>query len=398
MSIGTTPNIAAKSLAAMFAVQTTASLAMFGVAVIAPAAAPDIGVAPELIGTFTAIAYGVGMFAGLPTGPLCERFGAIRLSQIVLFLAFAGVAVLTFSSPAAALISAVLLGFCYGPVNPVSTQVLAQVAPARSRPLYFSVKQAGMPVGGAVGGAVLPVLVAYFDWRIAILCTGIVALGIAAAIQPLRGTFDSDLQKDTPLRLGSVAAPLRLIWQSPPLRRLTLVGFVFSGCQVSVATFYVVYLTSAMSMTLLQAGLVYTYMQTAAIFARLFWGALADRIIPARVVLFMLGIGTALFCVSATMQTSDMNFWLFGALSAALGVTSHGWNGVVISELVKFTPDGRTADAASGLQFLNLGGVAIVPPIFGLIVTTSGYTAAFWSTGAATCLAAFVALTLRPPR
>ena len=57
-------------LVATSSLQVMVSLTMFGVAVIAPVAAPDIGVEATLIGTFTAIAYGAGISAAFLTGAL----------------------------------------------------------------------------------------------------------------------------------------------------------------------------------------------------------------------------------------------------------------------------------------------------------------------------------------
>ncbi|MCG8548041.1 MAG: MFS transporter, partial [Alphaproteobacteria bacterium] len=107
---------AISALAATFAVQTLASMVLFGVAVIAPVAAPDFGVDANLIGTYTAIAYGAATLAGLLTGVFADRFGAIRVSQTIMVLALAGCALLTLSAPLAAVASAVVLGFAYGPV------------------------------------------------------------------------------------------------------------------------------------------------------------------------------------------------------------------------------------------------------------------------------------------
>ena len=96
-------------LVATSSLQVMVSLTMFGVAVIAPVAAPDIGVEATLIGTFTAIAFGAGMLAALLTGAFSDRFGAIRVGQTMMALAFLGVACLALSSPVSALLSAVLL-------------------------------------------------------------------------------------------------------------------------------------------------------------------------------------------------------------------------------------------------------------------------------------------------
>ena len=126
-------------LVATSSLQVMVSLTMFGVAVIAPVAAPDIGVEANLIGTFIAIAYGAGMLAALLTGAFSDRFGAIRVGQTMMALAFLGVACLALSSPVAALLSAVLLGISYGPINPLSTHILARVVAEPRRPLFFSI-------------------------------------------------------------------------------------------------------------------------------------------------------------------------------------------------------------------------------------------------------------------
>ncbi len=76
--------LAVPALVGTFGIQTLAATAMFGVSVLAPAAAPDIGVEATHVGTFTAIAYGSGLVAGLIAGALADRYGAIRVSQLTM--------------------------------------------------------------------------------------------------------------------------------------------------------------------------------------------------------------------------------------------------------------------------------------------------------------------------
>ncbi len=87
---GNGERLAVPALAATFAVQTIAAMAMFGVSVIAPVAAADIGVDAILIGTFTGLAYGSGLVVGLLSGRLADRFGALRASQATMLFALAG--------------------------------------------------------------------------------------------------------------------------------------------------------------------------------------------------------------------------------------------------------------------------------------------------------------------
>ena len=384
------------ALLATFGVQTLASMTMFGVAVIAPVAAPAIGVDATLIGSFTAFAYACGTIAGLLTAALTDRYGAIRVCQATMVLAFLGTIALTLSTLATAILSAMLLGLCYGPVNPVSTQILARVAPTNSRPLFFSIKQTGVPAGTALAGALLPLLVISFGWQTAIIATGGVALLVAIAIQPLRGGLDAIRQPDRKLRPGNLASPLKLVWQDADLRCLAISGFVYSGCQVAIMAFYVLFLTSALGMSLTKAGLIYTVLQVGAIVGRLFWGALADRFLTSKNVLVGLGLLTALTILASAHQASDLAIWTIGVISFVLGLTSHGWNGVFFSELVRLTPSELTGEAAGGMQFANLAGVALVPPLFGLVVTFSGYMAAFSAISIAMALAAiYLKLKLR---
>jgi MFS family permease len=74
-------------LAAMLAVLTTSSMAVTVIAVLAPAAAPEIGVDATRIGDYTAIVYLFATLSGAVTGALVGRFGAIRVCQITMLLA-----------------------------------------------------------------------------------------------------------------------------------------------------------------------------------------------------------------------------------------------------------------------------------------------------------------------
>ena len=182
--------LAVPALVGTFGIQTLAATAMFGVSVVAPAAAPDIGVEAPHVGTFTAVAFGSGLVAGLIAGALADRYGAIRVSQLTMIFAFLACCLFALGTPWAALASAIALGLCYGPVNPASTHILARVVPERSRPLYFSIKQTGMPAGAALAGATLPTLVDQFGWQTAILVAGGAAVLIGICVQPLRQPID----------------------------------------------------------------------------------------------------------------------------------------------------------------------------------------------------------------
>ena len=360
--------LAVPALVGTFGIQTLAATAMFGVSVVAPAAAPDIGVEATHVGTFTAIAYGSGLVAGLIAGALADRYGAIRVSQLTMIFAFLACCFFAFGTPWAAFASAIALGLCYGPVNPASTHILARVVPERSRPLYFSIKQTGMPAGAALAGATLPTLVDQFGWQTAILVAGGAAVLIGICVQPLRQPIDRQRDSEREIKFGSLWTPLSVVWHASRLRSLAFMGFVYSGSQVTIMTLYVVYLTSELTMSLTLAGVIYMVLQISAVVGRLFWGAIGDRLVASRKLLVLIGLGSAVFCALSGFYSIEWPIWAIASVSFLLGITTSGWNGLFFSELVKHAPKGKTGEAAGGLQFATLSGVMIFPAVFGVLI------------------------------
>lgn len=369
---------AAPAVSSMLGVTTMTSMSVFTVAVFAPAAAKDIGVEATTIGAFTSIVYLIAMGSGLVSSAMTDRYGAIRVCQATMLFAALGMAAFTIATPWAAVLAAVLLGMGYGPVNPVSAQVLMGVSTPRWRPLMFSIKQTGVTLGGLLAGALVPWLVVEMGWRAAALAVGAGAVLLLVAMQPLRQAFDGDRRAvAAPPGLG-MAALVRLAFAHRALRRLAAVGFAYAGCQVSVGAFFVVYMTEALGFPLLEAGAVFAVMQGGGIFGRLFWGAVSDRVAPARWVLAGLGLLMAACVIGLTAATADWPFWALAALGAGVGLSNFGWNGVYLAEVARLAPDGRVAEATGSVQFIMYGGVMAVPPLFGAgVVLLGGYTAPF---------------------
>ena len=240
----------------MLAVLTTSSMAVTVVAVLAPEAAPEIGVDATRIGTYTAIVYVFATLSGAVTGPLVDRFGAIRVCQATMALAALAMLCFTQGTIAWALASAVVLGCAYGPFNPASAHVLWRLSTPRWRPLVFPIKQTGVPLGGALTGVLIPAIAVWSDWKIGALTVGAVALVMMVLLQGLRGNMDADRGAALELDLGRLVEPVRLALVEPRLRGYTLAAFAYAGCQLSVMSFMVVFLTRAVDMSLVLAGTV----------------------------------------------------------------------------------------------------------------------------------------------
>jgi len=368
----------APAVTAMLALLTMSSMSVFTASVLAPDIAPRLGVGVHLIGVYTALVYLLAMASGTVTGTLVRRYGAIRVCQGTMLCNAAGVALLAVGSAPAAAASAVALGLAYGPFNPASAHALAGLATERWRPFVFSVKQSGVPLGGALAGALVPWLALERGWQSACLSVAVGSLAVLVLVQPLRARFDVGLRAERFSLRAATLVPARLALGEPRARRYTLGAFCFAGCQVSVGAFTVVFMTERFEMDLVQAGLVFASLQAGAIAGRLGWGTLAGARLSASRVLAMIAAIEALTLLAAALSGPAWSLASILVLAALLGATSFGWNGVLLAEVAGIAPAGRASEATGGMQFVMFGGVVVFPPLFGAgIVLSGGYAAPF---------------------
>lgn len=362
----------APAVAAMLALLTMSSMSIFTASVLAPDIAPRLGLGAHLIGVYTALVYLLAMASGTVTGTLVRRFGAIRVCQGTMLCNAAGVALLAVDSVPAAAASAVALGMAYGPFNPASAHILSGLATERWRPFVFSVKQSGVPLGGAMAGAMVPWLALEHGWQSACLTVAAGSLAVLFLVQPLRTRFDVGLRPERFSLRTAALTPARLALGEPRARRYTLGAFCFAGCQVSVGAFMVVFMTERFEMDLVRAGAVFASLQAGAIAGRLGWGALAGARLSASRLLALIAAIEALMLLAAALSGPAWPMATVLVLAALLGATSFGWNGVLLAEVAAIAPAGRAGEATGGMQFVMFGGVVVFPPLFGVGVVLSG--------------------------
>jgi MFS family permease len=270
------------------------------------------------------------------------------------------------------LVCGVLLGTAHGLVNPASSTILAVAAPARMRSMIFSIKQTGVPAGGAVAGTLVPVLLLWTSWQNAVLVLALASAAFVAVLIPFRRVYDKDRTRDQRVQIRRFAAPVAEVWANRRILDLALVSGVYSAVQMSFTTYLVSYLKIELAYSLVVAGLIFSAAQIAGVLGRVLWGAVADRLFDPRRVLTMLGVIMAFCGVAAASFTV---LWPLGAVLAICvlyGATAVGWNGVFLAEVARLAPEGRVAIVTGGTQFFTFAGVLIGPPVFGAIASATG--------------------------
>ncbi len=346
-------------------------------ATLAPAAAPAFGLVPTDVGLFTTILYLAGIFATASGGSLVARLGAVRTSQVCLLLGAAGMATLVLAHPLAGIFGAVLVGLGYGPLTPASSHILASRTTARNRPLVFSVKQTSIPLGGALAGLVPPVIASLFGWTTAVAVMALAGVAAALALQPIRARFDADRNPAAPLRL-SVIGPAREALAWPPLRRIMVMSAAFAAVQGTFTAFFVTFLVETAGIDLVAAGVILMLGQVMAVFGRVGWGALAERLMPTPKLLALIGLLMTASSLASLFVTPEWPTWTLFVLSALFGLSAVGWNGLYLSEIVRVTSAADSARATGGTLVFTFMGMLSMPAIFTLVVgVTDSYVPAF---------------------
>lgn len=373
------PMPSAIPLVAMTLTQAFTSMVAYSMAVAAPEIAADLGVDGVNVGFYIALVYGVGSLSALLSPNFIHRYGPIRVSQHTMLMALLGLLVVVASDNLWWLaVSAVVIGTGYGSTTAASSHVLIRVAPPARRNLIFSLRQTGVPIGGVLAGLILPPLLLGAGWRGAYLAEALPCLLLIFVLQGLRPRFDAARQPHHPLLAGGVLSPIRLLADDPSFRAMAVVACFYSGAQLSFGAFMVVHLTDRIAFTLVEAGAALAIFQVAGTVSRVVWGGLADRLIPARLLLAGLGAAMAAAAVLAGLYSEHWPKYAIFAVCGLAGATASGYTGVLVAEMIRLGGPGRAAEAGAVVGAVMFFGTTVMPALFALIVRLSAsYTLAY---------------------
>lgn len=360
-------------LVATLTVQSLVAMALLTLPVVAPLVAQSMGVSPSYVGLYVALVYVGAMTASLVSGAGVRRFGAIRLSQMGLASCAIGVVLCTVTWVPSMALGALLIGIGYGPITPASSHLLVRTTPAHRLSLVFSLKQTGVPLGGALAGLVVPGLSTMIGWQGAFWVVAVSAGLCIVLVQPLCRVLDADRDRSQRMSFGAgLSAPLRLVLKQRSLRILALCSFMFSICQLSLTTYLVTWLNQDMAMSLILAGVVLGASQVAGVCGRMVWGYVSDRFLGAARMLALLGAMIILSSLGMALLGRDAPMWLILVPVAILGASAIGWNGVYLAEVARQAPPGQAGVATGGTLAFTFLGVVLGPPLFGLIARVAG--------------------------
>jgi MFS family permease len=356
-------------LIATLATQSLATMAAYSFPVVAPVIAQDLEVPGTLVGFFISTVYGVGIISALLSPRFIRRFGAVRVSQLVLIATLAMLVACAIGSIASVILGAALLGLAYGATAPASAHLLVPRTPPRVMNLVLSIRQIGVPLGGVLAGLVMAPLTLSLGWQAALLWQTIPVLAAVLLLECVRRSWDVDRDPKRQILSKGLFAPVQILFDRPELRRLSFVSFIYGGIQLCFIAFLTVHLTSKTGFDLVQAGWALAIYQLAAVVSRPIWGWMADNWISAQMLLVWQGFIMGATAVLTGQFGMDWAPWLILSLCAVAGTTASGFTGLAYAEWARLGGAQRTeaTGLGSGLMF---AGVLLLPSLFSVTVTS----------------------------
>jgi sugar phosphate permease len=332
-------------------------------------------------------AVGIGMLVTLlPWGLLADKLDerwVIAMGLVGSGAALTG-AGFTHSFAAVTLVL-VVAGALGASVNAASGRAVMSWFPAAELGLALGIRQTAIPIGGALGAALLPVLASHGGTRLAFFVLGAsTVVGAALAAVFIRGSAPFDEPETI------VGKPLR----EPRLWILSAGTSLFLTAQIGITGFVVLFLHEHRRVSTHAAAGLLALINVLAIGARIVSGRISDRVgdrlVPLRVIGIACGLTTAL--VAAAL---DAPLWLLAPAFVVAGTLSMSWNALGYAAAAEAVGSGKTG-AALGFQQTILGIVVAAAPPLIAAVAASSWRAAYAFAAVGPLLGTALLLTLSP--
>lgn len=381
-------------VAAIFILQTTTAFLMRFVPILAPALSQELGWGGSSIGYLTATNMFGGLIVLVAGADVLRHLGGIRGLQLTLLIGAASMALFLYPSLSVALVACFFMGLSNGAATPAGSEVLQRFSPPEKRNLVFSIKQAGVPLGGIVAGLAIPPIVVMAGWRVALLAGAGLVIIATVLTWKMSAKLDEPDRSKRLLKwpgldsLRKLAVPLKSLTTGCGLMKMSMVGGLFAVGQSCWFTFLVIYLVDSLNYSLAMAGIVFAVMQAGGVIGRIALGWIADYARSSTATLLIAAVVSAMSSVLLGLSTSEWPLWTVIVLAFVAGGSVASWNGVQIAEIARRSLPEMISETAAGASILvNLSNI-LAPAAFAAFVATTGrYDYAFACAGACTLLA-----------
>ncbi|MFG2288189.1 MFS transporter [Streptomyces sp. NPDC048595] len=355
---------------------------LFLIGALGPRLVGELGISRTVLGLTTTAGFGIAALLSPVAGRLVDRVGPRRCLVALLLTSAAALTLIGAApGPAVLLVAVALGGLPQALANPATNKVVLAAFPPERRGSVTGFKQSGVQFGAFAAGLPLSLLAAGVGWRGAVWAAA--GTAAAAAVWAARA-LPADPAAAAAGGVRPVASSRGVVW------RLAAFSLLL-GCGIaSVNTYLALFGAQRLGMPPTTAAAMLAALGVAGIGGRVAWARAAGR--PGRAEVFPAllaagAVGAALLLAAALPVRL-----LAWPAAVAVGVFAVSANAVSMVLVMQRAAPGRAGADSALVSAGFFAGFAVGPPLFGVLVSATGYGPGWLLVAAEFAGAAMVAL------
>lgn len=341
------------------ATMATATFPIIVASVLAAELLEQFDVGRAQVGLLVTASGVVGALSSPPFGRLTDRVGSVFSTRSVLFGGMLAISALAASPSYGVLVGAALVsGLPNGWGNPATNALIVDNVPVGSRGLVTGVKQSGVQIGTFLGGLLLPIFTAWWNWRVAVLMFLAMPLSGLAGMSGVRSAERKAVQAGW----GTTRLPRSVRW-------IAVYGLISGLATSAIVGFLPLFAEEDQLWSGPASGSLIAVVGVAGIVARILWPRASERALGhGRTLQILSGMTTISALLLGLAALDVVDGWALVPAALLLGGGAIAWNAVGMLAVMEFSPRGMVGKGTGLVLAGFLLGLAIGPPVMGFSV------------------------------
>lgn len=367
----------------LFVATITQACACFfvqGLGSIAPILQGDLFLSSFQIGLLVSSAQLAPLVGLLIAGELLDRFDERYVVSIGVFIVGIVLLLTAFTSSFLSLLFLLfLLGFGYSSAQPGGAKAVSNWFPKNQLGLAMGIRQAGLPLGGALASLLLPFFAINYGWHNAFLFAGVVSIFGAILFFIFYKERSERVKNKNQINIYKTIINKLSMIKEPSMFNIMLSGACLTAIQYSIVVYVILYFHDELKISAkLGSTLLFTCLFFGVI-GRIILASWSDRSRSNRYIQVLCCIGFSILGLITLLIFSVENTFLLYVLMGWLGFFGIGWYGPWVSYIADTAPKDRLGFALGLAMTANQLAVVIIVPLIGLIKDYLGSYSISWA-------------------
>ncbi|WP_249678935.1 MFS transporter [Pseudomonas abieticivorans] len=332
------------------------------------------------IGLLVSAAQLVPLAGLLVAGELLDRYSerfVVGIGTLIVGASLCGASIA--SDYSILLMLFVILGLGYSTAQPGGSKSVSGWFANKHLGFAMGIRQAGLPLGGAVATLLLPYIAQRFSLQSAFFYSGLIAIA--------GGLFFMLLYRPPPLKSAQAKKSVNLkaavvarlsMAKEPSMINIMMSGVCLTASQYGISVFLVLYLYTSLELTSSLATTMFFIVLGFGVIGRIVLAAWSDQCRHGRffpVLTCLCGAAIALLLLPILHTSNSLILALYMAFT---GFFTYGWYGPWVAYIADSAPADRKGFALGMAMTANQIGVVLVPPTIGLAKDALGTYSYGW--------------------